>query len=92
MNPGAAEVCGDGLDQDCDGTPNGCGPSGDLTLPGDDASIDGEGDFGTVLGRAGRERAGRGAGQAGRRGRAHAPPRRVPATPMRACAPGGRLR
>ena len=31
INPGAAEVCEDGLDNDCDGTANGCGLSGPLT-------------------------------------------------------------
>ena len=39
LNPGEVEICGDGLDNDCDGGAGGCGPSGarawadaDLTL------------------------------------------------------------
>ena len=31
-NPGENEVCGDGIDNDCDGTSNTCGPNGDLDL------------------------------------------------------------
>ncbi len=49
VNPGEFEICGDGVDQDCDGTPNACGPGGDATLPdgawlveGDDASALGQ--------------------------------------------------
>lgn len=30
--PGADEVCGDGLDNDCDGTPNDCAPRGELSV------------------------------------------------------------
>lgn len=40
VHPDADEVCGDGLDQDCDGTSNGCGPGG--TLPGDAWVIEGD--------------------------------------------------
>jgi len=32
VNPGVAEVCNDGLDNDCDGTANDCDPSGSRTL------------------------------------------------------------
>ncbi len=50
--PGADEVCGDGRDGDCDGTPNGpgdsaeygCGPGGDQALPGFAAAADAEGE------------------------------------------------
>ncbi|MFZ5480461.1 MAG: MopE-related protein [Myxococcota bacterium] len=31
-SPGLAEVCGDGIDNDCDGTPNACEMTGDVTL------------------------------------------------------------
>ncbi len=31
-NPGETEVCGDLIDNDCDGTSNTCGPNGDLDL------------------------------------------------------------
>jgi len=47
--PGAAEVCGDGLDQNCDGTPNDCGSSGESTLPGTSAVVTGDGALGTAL-------------------------------------------
>ncbi len=32
VHPGAQEVCSDGVDQDCDGTPSGCGWSDEETL------------------------------------------------------------
>ncbi len=42
VNPGATEVCDDGLDNDCDGTSNGCGLSGTLSLSRADAKVAGE--------------------------------------------------
>ncbi len=41
-NPGEAEVCGDGIDNDCDGTATGCTPMGELDLGSADASFYGE--------------------------------------------------
>jgi len=51
VNPGADEVCDDGLDNDCDGTLNGCGLSGELALGDADAWIAGDGEY-RLLGRA----------------------------------------
>ena len=45
-NPELDEVCGDGLDNDCDGTANGCGLSGTENLVTADGVIQGEGDSG----------------------------------------------
>ena len=42
VNPDAAEVCGDGLDNDCDGSMNGCGLEGDVDLWSADGQIIGE--------------------------------------------------
>ena len=39
VNPGEAEVCNDWLDNDCDGTDNGCAPSGLINLSAADAVI-----------------------------------------------------
>ena len=39
VNPGQAEVCDDLVDNDCDGTSNTCGLSGDLYLPNADFTI-----------------------------------------------------
>ncbi|MCB9742248.1 MAG: FG-GAP repeat protein [Alphaproteobacteria bacterium] len=44
VNPGEAEVCGDGVDQDCDGTSNTCGPNGDLHLADYDHVVGSAGD------------------------------------------------
>jgi len=42
VHPGAAEVCGDGVDNDCDGTPNQCGFLPTYSLGDADAIITGE--------------------------------------------------
>ncbi len=39
VNPGAAEVCDDGLDNDCDGTSNGCALSGTIDLSAADGKF-----------------------------------------------------
>lgn len=44
MNPGAMEVCGDGLDNDCDGTAGACAWSGDIMV--DEADFIAFGDVG----------------------------------------------
>lgn len=44
-NPGETEVCGDLIDNDCDGTSNTCGPNGDLDLT-DYAAIGGAAETG----------------------------------------------
>lgn len=41
-NPGAAEVCGDGVDNDCSGDDWGCGPVGEMALAGADAIYEAE--------------------------------------------------
>ena len=41
VNPGETELCGDGLDNDCDGTDNGCSLSGTYDASAGDAEIDG---------------------------------------------------
>ena len=43
VNPGETEVCGNHLDDDCDGTTNGCNPGGELSLA----------NYGRVTGSAG---------------------------------------
>ena len=40
--PGATEICGDGVDNDCDGTASGCTPSGDVDLATADVKLEGE--------------------------------------------------
>ncbi len=42
VNPSAPEICDDGLDNDCDGTGNGCGLSGLIALANADATLFGE--------------------------------------------------
>ena len=42
ISPGSVEVCGDGLDNDCDGTMLGCAWSGSSTLSSPDAKLTGE--------------------------------------------------
>ena len=39
VNPGEAEVCEDGVDNDCDATDNGCAPAGEVPLDGADVSL-----------------------------------------------------
>jgi len=41
-NPGETEVCGDGIDNDCDGLESGCGPMGTIDLSLADAKLLGE--------------------------------------------------
>ena len=41
VNPGESEICADGLDNDCDGTANGCGTSGPTTLASGDLTLTG---------------------------------------------------
>lgn len=52
-SPELTEICGDGLDNDCDGTPNGCFPYGDRSLPTDAAlvfySVDDKSELGGAL-------------------------------------------
>ena len=43
VNPDAEEVCGDGLDNDCDEAAEGCGWSGEVDLGEADLFLDGEG-------------------------------------------------
>ncbi len=53
-NPGAPEVCGDGLDNDCDGTGNGCALEGTIdfsTAPAGNVILD-DGAFGVARNRA----------------------------------------
>jgi hypothetical protein len=42
VHPGQSEVCNDGVDNDCDGTANGCGLSGSVGLGDADARYEGE--------------------------------------------------
>ncbi len=42
VHPGREEVCNDGVDNDCDGTANGCGLSGTVDLEDADARYDGD--------------------------------------------------
>jgi hypothetical protein len=50
VNPGRDEICSDGVDNDCDGTANGCGLSGNVSLTVADAQFQGTnpGDFAGV--------------------------------------------
>lgn len=43
-NPDGVEICGDGRDNDCDGTPNGCFPYGERDLYEDSSVLIGVGD------------------------------------------------
>ncbi len=49
VNPGMTEVCNDGLDNDCDGTDNGCGIAGQYEVDEADAVLLGEA-FGHMAG------------------------------------------
>ncbi len=42
VNPDAVEVCGNGVDDDCDGTTNGCGPGGQVDIPDAGTALLGE--------------------------------------------------
>ena len=39
VNPGAAEICGDGVDQDCDGTHSGCSLGGTISASAADEAV-----------------------------------------------------
>ncbi len=42
VSPSASEVCGDGIDQNCDGVDAGCGPTGTVSLAAADLTVKGE--------------------------------------------------
>ena len=55
VNPAATEICGDGIDNDCDGGPGDCRPSGEVDLSSADAWLQGtvlNDDFGFAVATA----------------------------------------